>query len=207
MLIADCLCETFMKIYTKTGDKGVTGLLGGKRIPKDADRIEAYGTVDELNAVIGVVRSFRLPKAVEEILVKVQRDLFVVGAELASPDEKLSQVDRITFEQVTSLEKNIDKFDTKLPKLSSFILPEGTSAAAHLHFARTVCRRAERRVVHLFRQKDDGQAKSEVGGGHLIIYLNRLSDLLFVLARFTNYFSKQNEETWRGNVRKKTKKP
>ncbi len=187
-----------MKIYTKMGDKGETGLFGGKRISKDADRIEAYGTVDELNAMIGVMRSFRLPKAVEGILAEIQRNLFVVGAELASPGEKALQAEKISAEHISSLEQSIDKFEATLPKLSSFILPEGTSAAAHFHFARTVCRRAERRVIHL--------SKSENVGEQIIIYFNRLSDLLFVLARYVNYFSKHREETWHGIARKKTKK-
>lgn len=179
-----------MKIYTKTGDKGETGLFGGKRIAKDADRIEAYGTVDELNAILGVVRSFRLPEAVDKVLVQIQRDLFVVGSELATPEEKISGFTKITSENVSSLEQSIDRFDANLPKLSSFILPEGTAAAASLHFARTVCRRAERRIVHL--------SKSERVGEHVVIYLNRLSDLLFVLARFVNYSSKHTEELWKG---------
>ncbi|MDE3057470.1 MAG: cob(I)yrinic acid a,c-diamide adenosyltransferase [Bacteroidota bacterium] len=184
-----------MRIYTKTGDEGETGLFGGQRIAKDADRVEAYGTVDELNAAIGVVCSFRLPKAVEKILSQVQRDLFLVGSELAVPGKKMPQTRLIGSSHIALLEKTIDTLDAKLPKLTLFILPGGASAAAHLHFARTVCRRAERRVVHL--------AKSEDIGKPLIVYLNRLSDLLFVLARFTNYASKHQDEIWEGRERKK----
>ncbi len=186
-----------MKIYTKTGDKGETGLFGGKRVSKDAVRIEAYGTIDELNAILGVVRSLRLPKAVEKILTRIQRDLFVIGSELATPMENMSTIPRISPSHITSLEQFIDHFDAKLPKLSSFILPEGTSAAAYLHFARTVCRRAERRVVHLSKSEDAEQT--------VIIYLNRLSDLLFVLARYANYSAKHKEEAWIGIKRKKAK--
>ncbi|MDD8017024.1 MAG: cob(I)yrinic acid a,c-diamide adenosyltransferase [Bacteroidota bacterium] len=178
-----------MKIYTKTGDRGETGLFGGERVPKDALRIEAYGTVDELNSVLGIVRSLKPHRTIEKILAKVQNDLFVVGADLATPKgKKNSVIPRIKNSHASSLEKIIDALEENLHPLKTFILPGGSVIASHLHFARTVCRRAERQAVRLSRNEDIGDA--------IIIYLNRLSDLLFVLARFANHCEDHAETKW-----------
>ena len=178
-----------MKIYTKTGDKGETGLFGGARVPKDSLRIEAYGAVDELNSIIGIVRALRPKKKIDAMLETIQQDLFILGADLASPNHsKKSSIPRITRSTVHSLEKFIDELETTLTPLKAFILPGGTIVASNLHLARTVCRRAERFVVRLSR--------SENVGDDVIVYLNRLSDLLFVLARYANRLEKKNEVQW-----------
>ncbi len=183
-----------MKIYTKTGDDGQTGLFGGGRVAKDDTRIEAYGTVDELNAAVGVVRSSRLPADIDAVLVAIQNDLFVAGAELATPAESLNKLDkrsdRLGQRHIERLEAAIDRFEERLAPLTQFILPGGDSAAAALHFARTVCRRAERRVVSL--QRDQADAVSD----NVLVYLNRLGDLLFVLARAAGAAAGVNEVAW-----------
>ena len=180
-----------MKIYTKTGDTGETGLFGGGRVPKDHPRVAAYGDVDELNAAIGVVRAgwpgFEVP-----LLEQIQRDLFSVGGHLATPDpDKVKKaLARAEFgeRQVTELEHAIDRATAGLPELRAFVLPAGTPLAAALHVARTVCRRAERSVVHLA-----GQAPvPEI----FLTYLNRLSDLLFTLARLANRQGGAGDVTW-----------
>ena len=176
-----------MKIYTKTGDKGETSLFGGKRISKDDQRIEAYGTVDELNSIIGVTRSFSKKPEIDKILARIQDQLFVLGADLATPaDAKSRATKRITREDCTILEKIIDEIDAKLPQLKSFIVPGGSKTAGLLHHARTVCRRAERRVVSMQRGTSE----------HTVIFLNRLSDLLFVLARYANKLSGADDVPW-----------
>jgi cob(I)alamin adenosyltransferase len=167
-----------MKIYTKTGDAGETGLWGGLRIAKDAARVQAYGTVDECNATIGVARASGVEPGLDAILARIQNQLFVVGADLATPGEAAT-IPRIGAQEITFLEQSIDALEEKLEPLKQFILPGGTPAAAQLHLARTVCRRAERWVVSLARQE---QALSDQVG----VYLNRLSDCLFVLARAAN---------------------
>ena len=181
-----------MKIYTKTGDSGTTGLFGGARVQKDDHRVEAYGDVDELNAVIGMARAADPMPRIDEILVPIQRDLFAVGALLATPDhEKMAQhlqKARIDEERIAELERAIDDADKELEPLRAFILPGGTPKAAALHVARTVCRRAERRVVHL--QHDVALPPLAV------VYLNRLSDLLFTLARLANQIGGGGEVTW-----------
>lgn len=169
-----------MKIYTKTGDLGETGLLGGVRVSKDDLRIEAYGSVDELNAVLGVARAADMPEAIDLILARMQNELFELGAELARPKPPPANQIRIRGEEIKQLEGEIDQFESTLPPLTQFILPAGSPAAAALHLARTVCRRAERRVVSLSHTADDA-VRAEA-----IVYLNRLSDLLFVLARAAN---------------------
>lgn len=169
-----------MKIYTKTGDSGETGLFGGPRVGKDSPRIEAYGTVDELNAVLGIARMHDLPRDVDALLARIQNELFNLGAILATPDENRRSVATIDDGSIRRLEDEIDGFETSLPALKEFILPGGTPAAAHLHLARTVCRRAERRVVAL------GHSSGETVEAEALAYLNRLSDLLFVLARVVN---------------------
>jgi len=175
------------KLYTKTGDKGETSLLGGKRVSKDNQRVCACGDVDELNASLGVVRSLTDEVSVGKMLEQIQRQLFVLGADLASPKE-MADVPRVTEEDVTRLERFIDSLEGELPPLRNFLLPGGHAVAAHLHLARTICRRAERSAVTLFRAE---------GSGELAIkYLNRLSDLLFVLSRWVNLKKGVDEEKW-----------
>ncbi len=187
-----------MKIYTKTGDKGETGLVGGKRVSKASLRIETYGTIDELNAALGIVRSF-LSAAIKEnslfadvftILAEVQKWLFVIGGDLATlPDYKGKQrIPKMTAKAIKQIEQWIDQYDEILPKLQHFILPSGSKAGSFLHFSRTVCRRAERLVVRL--------SKEEEINPEIIIFLNRLSDFLFVMARFVNQELKEPEIPW-----------
>jgi cob(I)alamin adenosyltransferase len=166
------------RIYTRTGDDGTTGLIGGKRVPKDSLRIEACGSLDELNALIGVVRSQALPEPVDGILQFVQEYLFIIGAELATPDEGGRKSAGIGEDLVRSLESEIDRIEEKLPPLQQFILPGGSRAGAELHRVRTVARRAERHCVSL--------ARLETIDPKILHYLNRLSDLCFVLARYVN---------------------
>ncbi|HEU5173852.1 MAG TPA: cob(I)yrinic acid a,c-diamide adenosyltransferase [Gemmatimonadaceae bacterium] len=181
-----------MKIYTKTGDRGDTGLFGGGRVPKDHPRVEAYGEVDELNATLGLARSIELMPRIDEVLAPVQRDLFAIGALLATPDrEKMRQhleKARIDEDRIRELEQAIDDAERELEPLKAFILPGGTPKSAALHVARTVCRRAERRVVQLQHQDPIPDLA--------VIYLNRLSDLLFTLARLANKRAGAGEVTW-----------
>mgnify|MGYP001256882404 CR=1 FL=1 len=173
------------KIYTRTGDKGTTGLGTGERVPKHSLRIAAYGTVDETNSVIGVVRlhirdAFAI---VGGMLLRVQNDLFDLGADLCVPDtgKKLDYEPlRVTAEQVKRLEDEIDQLNGELAPLKSFVLPGGTAAAAHLHVARTVCRRAERLMVELASHDDEPVSEAALQ------YVNRLSDFLFVASRYVN---------------------
>jgi cob(I)alamin adenosyltransferase len=176
-----------MKIYTKTGDTGETALFGGKRVPKDDPRVRAYGEVDELNACIGFVIAIHLPTFESNVLETIQRDLFTIGAELATPDAaKLrASLDAAT---VGALESVIDSYDPKLKPLKNFILPGGSPKGAALHVARTVCRRAERSVVTL--------AHTQPINPLIIRYLNRLSDLLFVLARAVNMQTGHDDVAW-----------
>jgi cob(I)alamin adenosyltransferase len=179
-----------MKIYTRTGDQGETSLFGGQRLPKDALRIESYGTVDELNSLLGVIRAENTQQNVERVLGKIQETLFVLGADLATPRSAgRNEMQRIEAMHATALEQEIDALDAQLPPLKSFILPGGSPVAARLHFARTVCRRSERAVVRLSHNEDLGE--------HVVIYLNRLSDLLFVLARFANHAANVPEVKWK----------
>jgi cob(I)alamin adenosyltransferase len=185
------LFERKMRIYTKTGDKGDTSLFGGQRVPKDALRIEAYGTVDELNSVLGIVRADNADTEIDEILAGVQEQLFDLGADLATPrSAEKKAIKRIETRDSQQLERVIDGLEPALKPLRSFILPGGSPVAARLHFARTVCRRAERAVVRLSRNEDIGEA--------VMSYLNRLSDMLFVLARYANQKSKVPEVKWKG---------
>jgi len=178
-----------MKIYTKNGDRGETSLLGGHRVSKDALRIEAYGTVDELNSVLGIARAHKPSTDVDQILGLVQSDLFVLGADLAASGEKRSaMVQPVSQEQVSRLEQTIDSLDAKLPPLTTFIIPGGSPLAAQLHLARTICRRAERLVVRL--------SKNETVDPLCTIYLNRLSDALFVIARYANQIDGVREVPW-----------
>ena len=177
-----------MKIYTKSGDEGTTGLFGGPRVSKDDARIEAYGTVDELNAAIGVARATSLPEDIDPLLAGIQADLFTVGAELATPDPQAAGMPCVGEEQVLSLERAIDTFEDRLPALTSFILPAGSPSTAGLHLARAICRRAERRVVTLSREAQISPA--------VVIYLNRLGDLLFVLSRIATQVAGLADTPW-----------
>jgi cob(I)alamin adenosyltransferase len=178
-----------MKIYTKTGDTGETGLYGGTRVPKDTVRVEACGTVDELNACIGFVRSQIQDEELDEILHRIQNELFDIGADLATLDTHPKAASlRIPPTLTTALEKEIDRFEDQLPPLKNFILPGGSTGGAAIHLARTVARRAERCVVSL--------AKGETVNPAVLIYLNRLSDLLFVLARTVNHRLDEPEPLW-----------
>ncbi len=180
-----------MKIYTKTGDKGDTSLFGGQRVPKDALRIDAYGTIDELNSILGIIRADNADATIEKVLEHVQGKLFDLGADLATPRSSTSkkQIKRIDSRDAQPLEKAIDSLEPKLKPLRSFILPGGSPVAARIHFARTVCRRAERGIVRLSRHEDIGDA--------IVVYLNRLSDLLFVLARYANQVADVPETKWK----------
>jgi cob(I)alamin adenosyltransferase len=180
-----------MKIYTKTGDTGQTGLFGGPRVAKDDLRIEAYGSVDELNAVIGLARCEKLPKDIDSQLAQIQNELFDLGAELATPNPATHHMTGLGSKQIEAIEQAIDRHEAALPQLREFILPGGCRAAAALHLARTVCRRAERRLVTLVR------SSSAPVSPELTIYLNRLSDLLFVLARAANAAAGTPDVPWR----------
>jgi cob(I)alamin adenosyltransferase len=188
-----------MKIYTKTGDKGETALFGGQRVSKDAIRIQAYGAVDELNSLLGVIRSFKPHRSIDLILTKIQNQLFELGADLATPAKHKSRlIPKIKKSYVVGFEKTIDRLEKKLSSLKTFILPGGSIVGSYLHFARTVCRRAERNVVRLSR--------TEEIGNNAIVYLNRLSDLLFVLARYANLLDGIQEKKWisgKRNVKEK----
>ena len=178
-----------MKIYTKTGDKGNTSLFGGKRVPKNNIRIEAYGTVDELNASLGVIISEHVSDSVKNIIKKIQNDLFVLGGDLATPlDNSNVKIPRTTEIMVSFLEGEIDSHNSKIEELKSFILPGGTKTSALLHLSRTICRRAERRVVEL--------ANVEQINEEIVKYLNRLSDLLFIFARFENFVNNVPDIEW-----------
>jgi cob(I)alamin adenosyltransferase len=177
------------KIYTRTGDAGTTGLGDGSRTAKDSLRIEAIGEVDELNSMLGALLAEDLPQAVRTALIDVQHDLFDVGGELCIPGRAA-----ISENQVSRLEKLLDAFNADLPPLREFILPGGSRAAAHAHVARTVCRRAERRLVAL--------GKAEAVGDAARRYLNRLSDLLFVLGRVLNRASGQGDVLWQQSKNK-----
>ncbi len=179
-----------MKIYTKTGDKGQTGLPGGARVPKDADVTEVCGSVNEMNTAIGMARAAGLPHDVNALLDQIQSQLFDLGAEAAGRGTASNCTQRITAADSQALEAAIDRFDAELPPLRNFILPGGTAAAAGLHFARAVCRRAERHLVTFMRECPELSAE-------ILIYLNRLSDLLFVLARLVNVRAGQAETIWK----------
>ncbi len=178
-----------MKIYTKTGDKGSTGLYGGGRVSKSSLRITAYGEVDELNSVIGLVISQTSQGQLKETLSEIQHSLFTVGAQLASPKGD-PKIEIITSRQVEALERQIDVISQTLPEMRYFILPGGSLSAAYLHLARTVCRRAERKIVELSETENEGV------DSWLLIYMNRLSDFLFMLARLANHLEKVADIPW-----------
>jgi cob(I)alamin adenosyltransferase len=180
-----------MKIYTRTGDQGDTGLFGGGRVPKDHPRVAAYGDVDELNSALGLVRAGG-GGFFEPLLESIQRDLFSIGGQLATPNptrvQKSLEKAVLLPERIAEFERIMDAAETELPPLHAFVLPGGTLTAATLHLSRTICRRAERNVVHL--------AHAEPIPELLVMYLNRLSDLLFTLARLANFRAGVSDVTW-----------
>jgi len=181
-----------MKIYTKTGDKGETALFGGERVPKNSLRIEAYGTVDELNSFTGLAVTEAVDSSVKDLLLKIQNQLFTVGSDLATPDtekNKKLKIERTPAEYFEETEKAIDFYSSKLDELRNFILPGGTKSASLLHVCRTVTRRAERIVVAL--------NNTETTSENILIFLNRLSDLFFVLARYENAVSHTPDVEWK----------
>lgn len=175
-----------MAIYTKFGDQGKTALIGGSVLPKDSPRVEACGSVDELNAVLGLAIAFMEPGPAAESLSRIQKDLFIIGSELAGGKKRISP------SRAGELEKEIDAMWAELPPLKHFVVPGGSKTASLLHLARTVCRRAERQVVRLSNQE-----KKKVNP-EIIIYLNRLGDLLFTHARYVNYRKRKEEVIWKG---------
>ncbi len=177
-----------MKIYTKTGDDGTTGLIGNKRVKKSHPRIASYGMVDELNASIGMILSSKLGKDIRDLLTTVQNDLFVVGADLANANLK-NKSNRVTPKMVSYLEKEIDRLEEKLSPITYFILPGGDLIASQIHLARAICRRAETNMVHLSESEDINNS--------CLIYMNRLSDLLFVVARTINKRKKISDVAWK----------
>lgn len=178
-----------MKIYTKKGDKGETSLLGGTRVPKNHIRIESYGTVDELNSYIGLIRDHDIDEHSKNILMKTQDILFTVGSYLASdPKKSKVKIPELKEDDVKLLETEMDKMNALIPELRSFVLPGGHITVSHCHIARCICRRAERCVVHLSQNSEVSEL--------VIKYLNRLSDYLFVLARTLSYEVKAVEKAW-----------
>lgn len=177
-----------MKIYTKTGDDGTTGLIGNLRVKKSNPRIASYGMVDELNAALGMILSSKLGKDIRDLLIKIQNDLFVVGADLANPNLE-NKINRVTPEMILFLEKEIDGFEVKLMPITYFILPGGDLIASQVHLARAICRRAETNIVHLSELEDINT--------ECLVYMNRLSDLLFVIARTINKRKKISDVAWK----------
>ena len=194
------------KVYTRTGDKGETALVAGKRVAKDSARIEAYGTIDELNSIVGVVRVFNAEKLdagdahrfLDEVLCQLQDELFDLGGELATPAESFQEgMYRVGAEQVERLEKWIDQCQQDLEPLKSFILPGGGRIGAYLHQCRTVCPRAEREILRLSRSEEINR--------HVLEYFNRLSDLFFVLSRWIAKQTAEPEYLWRRGLMEKPK--
>jgi cob(I)alamin adenosyltransferase len=178
-----------MKIYTKTGDKGETSLFGGSRVSKDNIRIESYGTVDELNSYLGLIRDYNLNEEDEKVIIGIQDRLFTLGSLLAAdPSKNNLKLPPLKQEDVELLELEMDKMNEILPEMKTFVLPGGDKAASHCHIARCICRRAERSVITLAKQESIDEI--------LIQYLNRLSDYLFVLARKQMQLNKGKEVPW-----------
>ena len=184
-----------MKIYTKTGDKGSTSLIGGTKVPKSHLRIEAYGTVDELNSYIGLCRDLLSDNAIRELLQEIQDRLFTIGSSLACDPEKEPRMRLPDLKEtdIQLLEKSIDKMNEDLPEMKSFILPGGHTTVSHLHIARCVCRRAERCVVRLEMESPEKDSLT-------LKYLNRLSDYLFVLARYAGHQLQIEEIPWKARI-------
>lgn len=178
-----------MPIYTRKGDKGKTSLKDGKKLPKNNPRIDSYGTIDELNSIIGVViTTSSKQQAVSSKLVKIQHDLFEIGAKLANPEDKSKALGSYLKQRVFEIEREIDEATEKMPELRNFILPGGGELGARLHLARTITRRVERKIV--------GLSEKEKIEEEVIIYFNRLSDYLFTLARFANFKDGKRENLW-----------
>ncbi len=185
-----------MKIYTKTGDKGTTALYGGSRVSKSHGRIEAYGTIDELNSYIGLIRDQEIEKTIFDFLIKIQNELFTLGAMLATPVEKEQlkngkerlNIPKIDAQSVESLEVEIDKMNMELPPMTNFVLPGGHTTVSYCHISRCVCRRAERLCVAFSEEEEINE--------HILKYLNRLSDYLFVLARKLTIDTQSEEIPW-----------
>ncbi len=177
-----------MKIYTKKGDTGETSLFGGQKVLKSSKRIDTYGTVDELNSIVGAASSYSIDSTTRQLLNVIQKQLFVLGADLSTPFSRKEKINRIGKSEIEFLEHSIDELEKSLEPLISFILPGGSQAGAQLHVARTVCRRAERLAVECLQEEDI----SEIS----IKYLNRLSDFLFMLARFENMKAGKEEIKW-----------
>ncbi|HSR52033.1 MAG TPA: cob(I)yrinic acid a,c-diamide adenosyltransferase [Acidobacteriota bacterium] len=179
-----------MKIYTKTGDRGQTALFSGERVAKDSLRVAAYGTLDELNSLLGVAASVSRSDVIQERIETLQNLLFNAGADMATTLDSKRKIGRVDEDRCQLLEGWIDEMEEDLPPLKNFILPGGSPAASHLHMARSVCRRAERKLVTLMRREEMNP--------HLLIFLNRLSDLLFVMARYENIKGGGREVLWTG---------
>lgn len=178
-----------MKIYTKTGDSGQTSLIGGTRVPKHHIRIEAYGTVDELNSWIGLIRDQNIDQQSISTLLEIQDRLFTIGSHLASdPGKSKMKLPEINPEDIELLEKEIDRMTALLPELKSFILPGGNTTVSYIHIARCVCRRCERLVTHLNEEEPVNEK--------IVVYLNRLSDHLFTLSRYIGMNMKVTESPW-----------
>ncbi|MCX6182742.1 MAG: cob(I)yrinic acid a,c-diamide adenosyltransferase [Bacteroidetes bacterium] len=178
-----------MKIYTKTGDSGETGLYGGTRLSKSDLRLEAYGTLDELNSYLGLIRSLQIASKQQHLIIDIQTELFTIGAHLAAvPDKNSLPLPEFNEALVTELEKAIDEMNNPLPEMKHFVLPGGNLIISHIHVCRAVCRRTERRIVQLNMQ---GHLHP-----HILKLLNRLSDYLFILARKTGFDSKVAESPW-----------
>lgn len=177
-----------MKIYTKTGDDGTTGLQGNSRVSKANSRIIAYGSIDESNAVLGIVLSYEIDQDIAILLKNIQNELFIVGADLSNPNLN-DKKNRVTLDMVLNLEKNIDKYETELTPLTNFILPGGNILASNIHHVRTIIRRAETNIIILNQQ--------EKINPNCIKYVNRLSDLFFVLGRVLNKRNGQKDTIWK----------
>lgn len=185
-----------MKIYTKTGDDGTTGLFGGKRVLKSDLRVHTYGNIDELNAIIGLITVKEPNPELNEIMINLNNILFTAGADIATPlnPKPKFSIDRIDNNHILYLEEKIDQLTSQLPELKNFILPGGSESSALMHLARTVCRRTERYAVEL--------SKEEEIGSYIIKFINRLSDFLFTASRYSNFISGKKEIIWQGFVRK-----
>lgn len=182
-----------VKIYTKTGDSGTTSLFGGQRVNKNSARIKAYGNVDELNSLMGAILSEGPSKNISKKLLRIQEELFVLGADLSSPLSVKVKIPRISKSYISRLEKEIDGLDKQLPTLRNFILPGGSSVGSKLHLARTIARRAERSIVDLSNQEKINSS--------ILPYINRLSDWFFVLARYVNKLENISEKVWKGRTK------
>jgi len=195
------------RVYTRTGDDGTTALVGGARVPKDGARVTSYGEVDELNAVLGLARSFNAAAApspagerLEAILRRLQNELFDLGSELATPPDAVYEgMFRVSADDVRALEELMDELQQDLDTLRSFVLPGGGPVSGYLHLARTVCRRAEREILHLAREEEIGE--------HVLPYVNRLSDLLFVLSRWFGKQGGESEYLWERGLRNQARPP